>query len=80
MIDPVITPKHDFTPATSRTAYHNADALAQQNYGLVLAMSRNIVTAKQFYNEAFKCAVDGAGLLQNFMNYTRHKIEKDQGK
>jgi len=68
MTGPNIKPKYDFTPATSQTAYESADALADCTKRCVKAMGVNDEDAEVYHHQTFMQAMDGAAMLQNFMN------------
>ena len=68
MIDPHIKPKHDFTPATNKTALRSADALSIGVFNAAIIKTCDFKVAMDYKNRAFSLAVNGAALLQNFMN------------
>ena len=74
MIDPHIKPKNDFTAATNHTAFENADILAAVCLGECMGQKATLVVAEREAIKAFTWAVNGAAMLQNFMNA---RIEKN---
>lgn len=74
MIDPHIKPRNDFTPATSKTAYENADILAAICLGKCMGRKATLAVAEREAMKVFTHAVNGASLLQNFMNSRIDKL------
>lgn len=68
MIDPQVKPRHDFIPATNKTAYLNADLIAQEAFETIMQINGHSNVAYRMHKIYFTHAVDGAAYLQNFMN------------
>ena len=68
MTEPEIKPRNDFTPATNRTAFQHADTLANGIYDATIKLGCNHEAGVFYRDRAFQLAINGAALLQNFMN------------
>lgn len=75
-MDSTIQPKHDFTPSTAMTAYENADALSVTVGAMARIGGKNQTQVRGIMKQSFIHAVNGAALLQNFMNAKKAKIDK----
>lgn len=68
MIEPQVKPRHDFTPATNKTAYLNADLIAQEAFETIIHINGLPHVAHRMHKIFFNNAVNGAEYLQKFMN------------
>ena len=69
MINPHVKPKLEpFIPATQRTALAAADLFARSVYAKTLKLHHQPDEAMLLSNRVFMLAMDGARLLDNFMN------------
>lgn len=73
MIDPHVKPKDDFTPATNRTAFQNADVLSAEAYNASISKTCDHAITMRWKSAAVILAVHGAALLHYFMNARKVK-------
>ena len=73
MTKPRTKPKHDFTPATNKTACENADVFADSTCRLAKLMHGTDDQVQQCAHETFMIAMNGAGMVQSFMNERKGK-------